>query len=111
MEKNFLYKPAMFLYKKICIKKLPLFKGRQVEADLVQLNPGESPEWIKTEYYVQKLSCFLMIILVGTLFAVMARVSAGADVLLREGAVLQRGEPGEEEKRTCCCVSSMNQFP
>ena len=99
MERNFLYKPAMFLYKKVCIKKLPFFNGRQVEADLIQLNPGESPEWIKTEYYVRKLSCFLMIILVGALFAVMARVNARANVLLREGAILQRGEPGEEEKQ------------
>lgn len=97
MKKTCFYRLAMALYKRICIRKLPFFKSRQVETDLIQLHPGESLEWVKTEYYVWKLTLFLMIVLVGTLFAVAAGVNAGTDDLLREDGVLQRGSPGEEE--------------
>lgn len=90
---------AMLLYKKVCICKLPLFSKGQVEADLIQLYPGKNLEWLRTEYYVRKLSLFLKILLIGGLLAIAARASADANILLREGGVLQRGELGEEEKR------------
>lgn len=88
---------AMFLYKKACIGKLPFFAGRQVEADLIQLHPGESLEWVKSAYYVQKLALFLKIITVGTLLAVGAGVGAAADGWQSEDGILQRASPGEAD--------------
>lgn len=81
----------MFLYKQACIRKLPLFSSRQVESDLVQLHPGENIQWIKTEYYVKKLSLSLTILLVGILFGAAARIAAGSKVLLQEDGSIPRG--------------------
>ena len=81
----------MFLYKQACIRRLPLFSSRQVESDLVQLHPGENIQWIKTEYYVKKLSLSLTILLVGILFGAAARIAAGSKVLLQEDGSIPRG--------------------
>lgn len=81
----------MFLYKQACIRKLPLFSSRQVESDLVQLHPGENVQWIKTEYYVKKLSFTLTILLVGILFGAAARIAAGSKILLQEDGSIPRG--------------------
>lgn len=95
-RESIFYRFAMALYKKSCIRKLPFFSGRQVEADLIRLCPDENPEWIKTEYYVRKLALFLMIIMLGTLFAAAAKINEEMNAVLREGGILQRGSPGEE---------------
>ncbi len=94
---NLFKRLAMFLYKRVCIKRLPLFAGRQVESDLIQLHPGENLEWVKTEYYVSKLSMFIMILLVGILLAAAAELNAKSSVLLKEGESLERAGPGEGE--------------
>lgn len=91
-------KAAMFLYKQACIRKLPLFSSRQVEHDLVQLHPGENIQWIRTEYYVKKLSLVLIILTVGLLFGVAAKLSAGAGILLKEDGSIPRGDYLEGEK-------------
>ena len=96
-EKSIFYRLAMGLYKKSCIRKLPFVTGGQVETDLIRLYPGENPEWVKTEYYVRKLALFLMIVLVGTLFAAAAKITEGMDTTFHEGGILQRGSPGEED--------------
>lgn len=36
-------KAALFLYKRACILKLPVFRGRQVESELALLHQGK--EW------------------------------------------------------------------
>jgi len=94
---NLFKKLAMFLYKRVCIKRLPFFAGRQVESDLIQLHPGENLEWVKTEYYVDKLSMFIMILLVGILLAAAAELNAKSSELLKEGESLERASPGEGE--------------
>lgn len=96
-RENLFHRVSMFLYKQACIRRLPLFSSRQVESDLVQLHPGENVQWIKTEYYVKKLSLTLTILLVGILFGVAARIAAGSKVLLQEDGSIPRGSYLEGE--------------
>lgn len=93
---NIFYKAAMFLYKQACIKKLPLFASRQVEMDLLQLNPGENIQYVKTEYYVKKMSMALVMLLLGGLFGLMAKLSAGGKILLRDDGSIPRSSYLEE---------------
>ncbi len=85
------HKAAMFLYKQACLRKLPLFSSAQVENDLKQMHPGENIQWIKTDYYVKKLSMTLTIVLVGGLFGAAARLSAAESVVLQEDGSISRG--------------------
>lgn len=81
---SFLYKFSMFLYKQASIHKLPLFSSGQVECDLIQLYPGENIHWLKTEYYVKKLSMAIAVVLLGILFAGAAKLRAESSVRLQE---------------------------
>lgn len=84
-------KVAMFLYKQAYVRKLPLFSSRQVERDLLQLNPGENIQFLKSEYYVKKLSMMITILLLGGVFGIVAKISADGKVLLKEDGSIQRG--------------------
>lgn len=97
-QENLFRRTAMFLYKQACIKGLPLFASRQVENDLVQLHPGENIQWLKTEYYVKKLSMTLAILAAGLLFGGAARISAASQVVLREDGSIPRYSYLEGEK-------------
>lgn len=90
---------AMFLYKRACIHRIPLFQRTQVEMDLVQLHPGERVEYVKTEYYVKKLSLFLIILLVGAFLGIAVKISAGKNSFLDGSGAVHRGsyESGEEQ--------------
>ncbi len=88
---------AAWLYKIIRATKLPFFSGRQIEADLIQLHPGENPERVKEEYYVKKLSLLILMLLLGTVFAVVVKYGEKEEILLDESGVVQRGSPGSEE--------------
>lgn len=83
-------KLAMFLYKRVCIHRLPLPGGGQVEADLAQLHPGERMEYVKTEYYVKKLSLTLTILLAGGFLGLGAGISARSSSPL-DGNGVRRG--------------------
>lgn len=85
------YRVAMFLYKQAYGRKLPLFSSRQVERDLLQLNPGENIQSLKAEYYVKKLSMMITILLLGGVFGIAAKISADGKVLLKEDGSIQRG--------------------
>lgn len=85
------YRMAMFLYKQAYVRKLPLFSSRQVERDLLQLNPGENIQFLKAEYYVKKLSMMITILLLGGVFGIAAKISADGKVLLKEDGSIQRG--------------------
>lgn len=89
---------AMFLYKQACIRGLPLFSSRQVESDLVQLHPGENIQWIRTEYYVKKLTLVLIILAAGALFGGAAKLNAGSNILLGEDGSIARGSYLEGER-------------
>lgn len=85
------YNMALFLYKKACTWGLPLFSSRQVEADLMQLHPGENIEWVKTNYYVKKLGMILGILLIGGALGIAVRLSALGMSLLDQDGRLTRG--------------------
>ena len=82
---------AMFLYKQACVRKFHLFASPQVERDLQQLHPGENIQYLKTEYYVKKLSMMLTVLLLGGIFGIAAKINADGKVLLREDGSIRRG--------------------
>ena len=88
---SLLYRAAMFLYKQACIRNFPLFSSRQVERDLLQLYPGENVQYLRTEYYVKKLSTMLTVLLLGGIFGIAAKISADGKVLLKDGGSIPRG--------------------
>lgn len=85
------YRIAMFLYKQACVRKFPLFASPQVERDLLQLHPGENIQYIKTEYYVKKISTVLTILLLGSVFGIASKISAEGKILLKEDGSIRRG--------------------
>lgn len=97
-QENLFRRTAMFLYKQACIKGMPLFSSPQVENDLAQLHPGENIQWLRTEYYVKKLSLTLTILTVGLLFGGAARISAAGQVVLRKDGSILRGSYLEGKK-------------
>lgn len=94
-----LRKPAMFLYKRACILKLPIFRGERLESDLALLHPGERVECVKTDYYVRKISLCLAVLAAGLLLGLAAKISADRNARLGEGAVLSRGNYDEGERQ------------
>ena len=92
-------KMAMFFYRKCASGGFMGFSGKGIEADLRQLYPGESPEWLKTKYYVKKLALSLKVLAAGSLLAVGTACLAEQPVLQQETNSLQRGSPGEGEKQ------------
>lgn len=90
---------AMFLYKRACIFRLPVFRGKNVETSLALLYPGERVECVKTDYYVQKISMCLAILAAGAFLGLAAKVNAGRNGLAEEGDAIRRGsyDQGERE--------------
>lgn len=88
------YRMAVWIYKRVCIRKLPLFQSEQVERDLKRLCPGEGKEQAKANYYIRKLSLCLAILLVGTLFGIAVRYNSHSSLLLdQEGNILRGSYP------------------
>lgn len=88
---------SMYLYKKACILGVPLFRSPQVEADLARLYPGERVEYVKTQYYVKKLSLTLTVLVAGAVLGLAVRWNARRNALLDgEGAVF-RGDLETEQ--------------
>lgn len=85
------YKAALYLYKKLCLRIPGLFASSWVEQDLPRLCPGKAGEVLKKEYYEKKIALCLMILLLGTLFGVGVKISAGNEVVLREDGTIARG--------------------
>lgn len=92
---------AMFLYKRACILGLPVFRGRQVEAELALLHPGERVECVKTDYFVKKLSLCLTVLAAGLILGALAKAGACMKSRVGEGGTVCRGsyEEGEREVR------------
>ncbi len=91
-------KMGMFLYKRACMRKLPLFSGRQVARDLERLHPGENVERLCARYYVKKLSFSLLLLFVGTLFSLAFFVKEQGERLLDDSGSVLRGSYQEPEK-------------
>ncbi len=94
-----LRKAAMFLYKKACILKLPIFRGKRIESDLALLHPGERVECVKTDYYVKKISMCLGILAAGILLGAVAKISANKRTFAGENAVIRRGNYEEGDRQ------------
>ena len=84
-------KMAVWIYKRICIYKIPIFSSGQVEKDLRSLHPGEGKERLKTDYYIKKISLSLAIFLVGTLFGILVKYNSLSSFLLDEEGKISRG--------------------
>lgn len=85
------HKMAVWIYKRICIYKIPVFSSGQVEKDLRSLHPGEGKERLKTDYYIKKISLSLAIFLVGTLFGILVKYNSLSSLLLDEEGRISRG--------------------
>lgn len=85
------YGMALYLYKRICAKRLPLTGRGQVAKDLEGLHPGENREVLCTEYYVKKLAVSLVICLLGTVFGLLIHIKTEAEVQLNEDGGIERG--------------------
>lgn len=86
------HRMAVYLYKRICIHKLPLFSSTQVEKDLRSLHPGEGKERLKADYYMTKLSLSLAVVFVGTLFGMLVKYNSQSGLLLDEEGRIPRGD-------------------
>lgn len=84
-------KMAVWIYKRICIYKIPIFSSGQVEKDLRSLHPGEGKERLKTDYYIKKISLSLAVFFVGTLFGMLVRYNSLSSLLLDEEGRIFRG--------------------
>lgn len=93
------HKTARYLYKKAVLYFPKLISSPQVEKDLSQLHPGETKEWLKTQYYVKKMSICLVIVLVGSFFGAAAKFSAQENVILQENGIIVRGGYKEEARK------------
>lgn len=86
------HKMAVYLYKRACIRGIPLFSSVQVEKDLRSLHPGEGKESLKADYYIKKLSLSLAVISVGTLFGMLVKYNSQRGILLDEEGRIPRGD-------------------
>ncbi|MCI9072605.1 MAG: hypothetical protein HFH80_07305 [Lachnospiraceae bacterium] len=98
-EGNLLRKISIYLYKKGCIHKSPLLNAHHVQKDLESLHPGQSGLLLQGEYYMQKIRLLLLVLGVGTLLGVAARVGADMEGSLTDCGELMRPSPGEGEQQ------------
>ena len=85
------HKMAVWIYKKVCIYKIPVFTSGQVEKDLRCLHPGAGRENLKTDYYIKKISLSLAVFFVGTLFGMLVKYNSLSSLLLDEEGRILRG--------------------
>ncbi|MCH5344968.1 MAG: hypothetical protein J1E64_13115 [Acetatifactor sp.] len=89
---------GMFLYKRACIQRLPLFSNRQVAKDLERLHPGENVERLCAQYYVKKLGLSLLLFLVGTLLGAALYAKEQNERILDNFGSVARGSYRETAK-------------
>lgn len=89
---------GMYLYKRACIKKLPIFSSTQVVKDLERSHPGENIERLCTAYYVKKLSLSLLLFFAGTLLGTVLCLKTQSEHDLDPSGNIVRGSYQEEEK-------------
>ncbi len=89
---------GMFLYKRACICRLPVFSSRQVARDLERLHPGENVQCLCADYYVKKLGLSLLLFLVGTLLGTALCAKTQSERLLDHTGSVARGSYREKER-------------
>lgn len=85
------HKMSVWIYKKACIYKIPVFASGQVEKDLRSLYPGVGKEHLKTDYYIRKISLSLAVLFVGTLMGMLVKYNSLNSILLNEEGEILRG--------------------
>lgn len=100
------YRMALYLYKWVCILKLPFFRGRQVSEDLARIHPGESRENVCMNYYVGKLAKSLLICFAGTFLALVVSIQTQGKRKLNDEGYVTRGdyETGAKELEIACSL-------
>ncbi|MCM1064635.1 MAG: type II secretion system F family protein [Eubacterium sp.] len=86
------YRMAVWIYKRMCIHGNLFFSSAQVEKDLRSLYPGQGKEYLKANYYIKKISLFLAVLFVGTLFGMLVRYNSQSGLLLDEEGKISRGD-------------------
>lgn len=89
---------GLYLYKKICAKRVPIVGQKQVMKDLEQLHPERNKQLTCTDYYVGKIALCLMICLAGTVLGVIASVKTQSNLSLQQNGSIARGTFEEEAK-------------
>lgn len=87
---------AMWIYKKVCIRGIVFPEERSVERELQMLHPGERVEYMKTNYYVEKLALCLKIFVVGFSFGILSWVYSVIAAKPEEGNRIPRGVDDDE---------------
>lgn len=86
---GFLERPAALLYDFLDRRRLLIRSG--VRADLEQLYPGGNQEELRRNYYMRKLEKSLLIVLGGSLLAMLLALRAAGERRLEPGNALKRG--------------------
>ncbi len=99
-----LYRMAIYLYKRICVRKIPIVSDSRVEKNLEKLHPGVQKQQMCTEYYVNKLVKSLVICLAGAFLGLICSVQARTASLLDCQGAIARGtyEEGAREVEVVC---------
>ncbi len=109
------YRMATYVYKRFCMWKTPLAGSTNVEKALQWLYPGENKKQLCTDYYVKKIALCLMIVFVGTLFAMLVSVKAKMGQALGADGKIARGtyEEGSQELKLSASVEGLEEqsFP
>lgn len=90
---------ALFLYKRICAKRIPIPGRKQVAKDLEILHPGESKEIICTDYYVGKIAMSLLVCLLGVFFGFIASKETERNLALQASGAIARGSYKEQAQK------------
>lgn len=85
------YKAGFYLYKRICLLRMPIAGRKQVEKDLARLHPGENREVVCTDYYVGKIALSLFICLVGTILGLFITINGKKALIVQEDGSIARG--------------------
>lgn len=86
---------ALFLYKRMVIRRIPIANQNRIDCDLEGLHPGESVSRMRTEYFVKKAGLALAVLFLGTLLSGIVRFQSGQTGQLQEAGMIKRGEYGE----------------
>lgn len=115
-KNDLFYNTASYLY--LLIKRKWLDAGRdnsflktiflqpQVKADLSALNPTLNKERLRTNYYIEKIKLFLIIVFLGDVLAIILSVSSDGKELIVQGEYIERNDYGGGDIQTELLVKS-----
>lgn len=95
---RFFYNIVMFCYKKLHIWKVPVPGKEKVKTDLGQIYAGENQQECVTDYYVTKLTFSIVILLAGTVIAILINYT-GNEKSIIENQWIYRGTDTEGIKQ------------